>query len=62
LYGRPNFLHFWQRLINISPQFGHRNFVDSTPGGMGLLQLVHVANVIVVAFSVKHASGIVYDF
>jgi hypothetical protein len=40
-----------QRLINISPQFGHRNFVASAPGGIGLPQLVHVTSVNVVAFS-----------
>jgi len=52
LYGRPNFLHLLQRLIWISPQFGHMNFVDSTPGGIGLPQLVHVTRVSDDAFSV----------
>jgi hypothetical protein len=51
LYWRPNLRHFVQRLIKISPQFGQRNFVASVPGGIGLPQLVHVTNVIVVAFS-----------
>jgi hypothetical protein len=51
LYERPNFLHLLQRLIWISPQFGHMNFVDSTPGGIGLPQLVHVINVSDDAFS-----------
>jgi hypothetical protein len=31
-------------LIWISPQFGHRNFVASLPGAMGLPQLVHVVS------------------
>jgi hypothetical protein len=52
LYGRPNFLHFPQRFIWISPQFGQRNFVASAAGGIGLPQLVHVKSVNVVAFSV----------
>jgi len=52
LYGRPNFLHFSHRLIKISPQFGHRNFVASDPGGIGLPQLVHVTKVIVAVLSV----------
>jgi hypothetical protein len=52
LYGRPNFLHFPQRFIVISPQLGHRNFVASAPGGIGLPQLVHAVRVIVAAFSV----------
>jgi hypothetical protein len=51
LYGRPNFLHFPQRLIWISPQFGQRNFVASAPGGIGLSQLVHVTRVNVAGFS-----------
>ncbi len=42
LYGLPNFLHLPSRLIWISPQFGHRNFVFSEPGAMGLPQLVQV--------------------
>jgi hypothetical protein len=42
LYRRPNLRHFPSRLIWMSPQFGHRNFVDSLPGGMGFPQLVHV--------------------
>ena len=42
LYMRPNFLHLPQRLIWISPQFGHRNFVASLPGGIGFPQLVQV--------------------
>lgn len=42
LYGRPNFLHFPSRLIWISPQLGHRNFVDSDPGAIGFPQLVQV--------------------
>jgi hypothetical protein len=29
-------------LIWISPQFGHKNFVASLPGGIGLPQLVQV--------------------
>jgi hypothetical protein len=52
LYGRPNFLHFPQRRIWISPQFGQRNFVASAPGGIGLPQLVQVIKVIVAVFSV----------
>jgi len=52
LYERPNFLHFPQRLIWISPQFGHMNFVDSVPGGIGLPQLVQVISENVAAFSV----------
>jgi hypothetical protein len=52
LYGLPNFLHFAQRLIWISPQLGHRNFVASPPGAIGLPQLVHVVNVNVAGFSV----------
>jgi hypothetical protein len=52
LYGLPNFLHFAQRLICISPQFGHRNFVASPPGAIGLPQLVHVININVAGFSV----------
>jgi hypothetical protein len=36
--------HFPSRLIWISPQLGHKNFVDSDPGGMGLPQLVHVTS------------------
>jgi hypothetical protein len=44
--------HFPQRFIWISPQFGHMNLVASPPGGMGLLQLVHVTSVMVAAFSV----------
>jgi hypothetical protein len=51
LYVRPNFLHFPQRLIWISPQLGQRNFVASVPGGMGLPQLVHVTSDKVAAFS-----------
>jgi len=51
LYGRPNFLHFPQRLIRISPQLGHRNFVDSAAGGIGLPQLVHVTKAIAAVFS-----------
>ncbi len=35
----------------ISPQSGHGNFVASALGGIGLPQLVHVAKVIVNAFS-----------
>jgi hypothetical protein len=42
LYKRPNLRHFPSRLIWISPQLGHWNFVDSLPGGIGLLQLVQV--------------------
>jgi hypothetical protein len=52
LYGRPNFLHLPHRLICISPQFGHRNFVASVPGGIGLPQLEHVIKVNVAVFSV----------
>jgi hypothetical protein len=51
LYGRPNLRHFPQRLIWISPQFGQRNFVASTAGGIGLPQLVHADMVIVAVFS-----------
>jgi hypothetical protein len=51
LYGRPNFLHFLQRFICISPQFGQRNFVASAPGGIGLPQLEHVTKVRVAVFS-----------
>jgi len=51
LYGRPNFLHFPQRFIWISPQFGQRNFVASVPGGIGLPQLVQVTSDNVAAFS-----------
>jgi hypothetical protein len=51
LYGRPNLRHFPQRFICISPQLGHMNFVASPPGGMGLLQLVHVTSVNVAALS-----------
>jgi hypothetical protein len=51
LYERPNCLHFAHRLMRISPQFGHRNFVASAPGGIGLPQLVHVTKVKVAAFS-----------
>ena len=35
----------------ISPQSGQRNFVASVPGGMGLLQLVHVTSDKVAGFS-----------
>jgi hypothetical protein len=52
LYDLPNFLHFAQRLICISPQFGHRNFVASPPGAIGLPQLVHIVNINVAGFSV----------
>jgi hypothetical protein len=48
---RPNCLHFPHLLICISPQFGHRNFVASVPGGIGLPQLVHVTKDKVAAFS-----------
>jgi hypothetical protein len=51
LYGRPKFLHFPQRLIKISPQFGQRNFVASVPGQIGLPQLVHVTKVKAAVFS-----------
>ena len=51
LYGRPNFLHFPQRLIRMSPQLGQRNFVASAPGETGLLQLVHTTKVKVAALS-----------
>jgi hypothetical protein len=51
LYERPNFLHFPQRFIWISPQFGHRNFVAATAGGIGFPQLVHETRVSVVVFS-----------
>jgi len=51
LYVRPNFRHFPQRFIWISPQVGQRNFVASVPGGMGLPQLVHVTKDSVAAFS-----------
>ena len=51
LYSLPNFLHFAQRFICISPQFGQSNFVDSAPGGIGLRQLVHVAKDSVAALS-----------
>jgi hypothetical protein len=51
LYVRPNFRHFPQRFICISPQLGQRNFVASVPGGMGLPQLVHVTSDNVAAFS-----------
>jgi hypothetical protein len=39
---RPNWRHFPQRFIWISPQLGQRNFVASVPGWMGFPQLVHV--------------------
>jgi len=52
LYGLPNFLHLAQRLICISPQLGHRNFVASPPGAIGFQQLVHVVNINVAGFSV----------
>lgn len=52
LYGLPNFLHFAQRLIWISPQLGQRNFVASPPGAIGLPQLVHAVNINVAFFSV----------
>jgi hypothetical protein len=55
LYGRPNFLHFPQRFIWISPQLGQRNFVASAPGGIGLPQLVHVTKVNVAALSAMTA-------
>jgi hypothetical protein len=42
LYMRPNLRHFPSRLIWISPQLGHWNFVDSLPGAIGFPQLVHV--------------------
>jgi hypothetical protein len=48
---RPNCLHFPQRFICISPQFGQRNLVASVPGGIGLPQLVHVINDNVAVFS-----------
>jgi hypothetical protein len=51
LNARPNFLHFPQRFICISPQLGQRNFVASVPGGMGLPQLVHVTKDSVAVFS-----------
>jgi hypothetical protein len=51
LNARPNFLHFPQRLIWISPQLGQRNFVASVPGWMGLPQLVHVTKDSVAVFS-----------
>jgi hypothetical protein len=51
LYVRPNFLHFPQRFICISPQLGQRNFVASVPGGIGLPQLVHVVSESVAVFS-----------
>jgi hypothetical protein len=54
---RPNFRHFPQRFICISPQLGQRNFVASALGGMGLPQLVHVTNDSVAVFSdIKHIS------
>jgi hypothetical protein len=52
LYGRPNLRHFVQRFIWISPQLGHRNFVASTAGGIGLPQLVQETSVIVSVLSV----------
>jgi hypothetical protein len=51
LYARPNFLHFPQRFICISPQLGQRNFVASVPGGIGLPQLVHIVSDSVAVFS-----------
>ncbi len=36
--------HFPSRFIWISPQFGHRNFVDSEPGAIGFPQLVQVTS------------------
>ena len=51
LYGRPNLRHFPSRLIWISPQLGHWNFVESLPGGIGFPQLVQVTSDSVVAFS-----------
>ena len=44
LYVLPNLRHLPSRLIWMSPQLGHMNFVDSVPGGMGLPQLVHVTS------------------
>jgi hypothetical protein len=44
LNARPNFRHFPQRLIWISPQLGQRNFVASVPGGIGFPQLVQVTS------------------
>jgi len=44
LYGRPNLRHLPSRLIWISPQFGHGNFVASPPGAIGLPQLVQVVS------------------
>jgi uncharacterized protein YigE (DUF2233 family) len=49
LYGRPNFLHFLQRVIIISPQFGHGNFVASSPGGIMWLHDMHVGMVTMVS-------------
>jgi hypothetical protein len=44
LYGLPNLRHFPSRLIWISPQFGHGNFVASPPGAMGFPQHVQVTS------------------
>jgi len=50
---RPNFLHREHRHIVISPQFGHGNFVASTPGGIVLWHDVQTGTVTMVAvFSV----------
>jgi len=47
-YGLPNFRHFEQRHMIISPQFGHGNFVASVVGPMILWHDVHVGMVVVV--------------
>jgi hypothetical protein len=47
-YGLPNFRHFEQRHMIISPQFGHGNFVASVVGAMILWHDVHVGMVVVV--------------
>ena len=47
-YGLPNFRHFEQRHMIISPQLGHGNFVASVVGAMILWHDVHVGMVVVV--------------
>jgi hypothetical protein len=53
LYGLPNLRHLPSRLIWISPQFGHRNFVASPAGGIGFPQLVHVTKTMDDDFSME---------
>jgi hypothetical protein len=42
--------------MRISPQFGHRNFVASVPGEIGLPQLVHVSMVKDAVLAIQHSS------